>query len=139
MVEFLERVAGVPQEIFCRYNPCGTFQLGESEEGFQVMDKPGDAKYGMTEQQMIDSYKKLMQKGAKQFGIHAFLASTTTQNGYYPELASQLFRLAVRLRNVTGCHFSFINLSGGVGVDYRPEQPKCDIYTIGQGVHNKYQ
>ena len=74
MVEFLERVAGVPQEIFCRYNPGGTFQLGESEEGFQVMDKPGDAKYGMTEQQMIDSYKKLMQKGAKQFGIHAFLS-----------------------------------------------------------------
>ena len=87
MVEFLERVAGVPQEIFCRYNPGGTFQLGESEEGFQVMDKPGDAKYGMTEQQMIDSYKKLMQKGAKQFGIHAFLASNTISDAYYPELA----------------------------------------------------
>ena len=96
MVEFLERVAGVPQEIFCRYNPGGTFQLGESEEGFQVMDKPGDAKYGMTEQQMIDSYKKLMQKGAKQFGIHAFLASNTISDAYYPELAAILFRLAVR-------------------------------------------
>ena len=98
MVEFLERVAGVPQEIFCRYNPGGTFQLGESEEGFQVMDKPGDAKYGMTEQQMIDSYKKLMQKGAKQFGIHAFLASNTISDAYYPELAAILFRLAVQVQ-----------------------------------------
>ena len=138
MVDFLDRVAGVPETVFCRYNPGGTFSLGESEEGFQVMDKPGDAKYGMTEEQMIDSYKKLMAKGAKHFGIHAFLASNTTANDYYPELASQLFRLAVRLRNATGCHFSFVNLSGGVGVDYRPEQPSSDIALIGEGVHMKY-
>ena len=65
MVDFLDRVAGIPENIFCRYNPGGTFSLGESEEGFQVMDKPGDAKYGMTEEQMIDSYKKLAAKGAK--------------------------------------------------------------------------
>ena len=65
MVEFLERVAGVPENIFCRYNPGGTFSLGESEEGFQVMDKPGDAKYSMTEEQMIESYKKLAAKGAR--------------------------------------------------------------------------
>ena len=62
MVDFLDRVAGVPETVFCRYNPGGTFSLGESEEGFQVMDKPGDAKYGMTEEQMIDSYKKLAAK-----------------------------------------------------------------------------
>ena len=86
MVEFLERVAGVPENIFCRYNPGGTFSLGESEEGFQVMDKPGDAKYGMTEEQMIESYKKLAAKGAKNFGIHAFLASNTISDEYYPEL-----------------------------------------------------
>ena len=139
MVDFLDRVAGIPENIFCRYNPGGTFQLGESEEGFQVMDKPGDAKYGMTEEQMIDSYKKLMAKGAKNFGIHAFLASNTTANGYYPELASQLFRLAVRLRNATGAHISFIDLSGGIGVDYRPEQPRCDIGVIGEGVRVKYE
>ena len=124
MVEFLERVAGVPQEIFCRYNPGGTFQLGESEEGFQVMDKPGDAKYGMTEQQMIDSYKKLMQKGAKQFGIHAFLASNTISDAYYPELAAILFRLAVRVQQATGAHISYINLSGGVGIPYPRSRPR---------------
>ena len=95
MVDFLDRVAGVPETVFCRYNPGGTFSLGESEEGFQVMDKPGDAKYGMTEEQMIDSYKKLMAKGAKHFGIHAFLASNTISDAYYPELAAILFRLAV--------------------------------------------
>ena len=139
MVEFLERVAGVPQEIFCRYNPGGTFQLGESEEGFQVMDKPGDAKYGMTEQQMIDSYKKLMQKGAKQFGIHAFLASNTISDAYYPELAAILFQLAVRVQQATGAHISYINLSGGVGIPYRPEQTENDIMAIGEGVRKKFE
>ena len=98
MVDFLDRVAGIPENIFCRYNPGGTFQLGESEEGFQVMDKPGDAKYGMTEEQMIESYKKLMAKGAKNFGIHAFLASNTISDAYYPELAGILFQLAVRVQ-----------------------------------------
>ena len=139
MVEFLERVAGVPQEIFCRYNPGGTFQLGESEEGFQVMDKPGDAKYGMTEQQMIDSYKKLMQKGAKQFGIHAFLASNTISNDYYPALARILFKLAIDLQKETGAHIAFINLSGGVGIPYRPDQEPNDILAIGEGVRKVYE
>ena len=127
MVEFLERVAGVPENIFCRYNPGGTFRLGESEEGFQVMDKPGDAKYGMTEEQMIDSYKKLAAKGAKNFGIHAFLASNTISDEYYPELAAILFQLAVRVQKATGVHISYINLSGGVGIPYRPEQTENDI------------
>ena len=122
MVEFLERVAGVPENIFCRYNPGGTFSLGESEEGFQVMDKPGDAKYGMTEEQMIESYKKLAAKGAKNFGIHAFLASNTISDEYYPELAGILFQLAVRVQKATGVHIGYINLSGGVGIPYRPEQ-----------------
>ena len=96
MVDFLDRVAGVPENIFCRYNPGGTFQLGESKEGFQVMDNPGESKYGMTEEQMIDSYKKLAAKGAKNFGIHAFLASNTISDAYYPALAGILFELAVR-------------------------------------------
>ena len=116
MVDFLDRVAGVPETVFCRYNPGGTFSLGESEEGFQVMDKPGDAKYGMTEEQMIDSYKKLMAKGAKHFGIHAFLASNTISDAYYPELAAILFRLAVRVHEATGAHIGYINLSGGVAI-----------------------
>ena len=139
MVDFLDRVAGIPENIFCRYNPGGTFQLGESEEGFQVMDKPGDAKYGMTEEQMIDSYKKLAAKGAKNFGIHAFLASNTISDEYYPELAAILFQLAVRVQKATGVHIAYINLSGGVGIPYRPDQTENDIMAIGEGVRKKFE
>ena len=134
-VEFLERVAGqVPETVCLRYNPGGSFSLGNT-----IMDMPRDAKYGMTEDQMAGAINRLMKLGAKHFGIHAFLASNTTTNEYYPELAGNLFRLAVRLRNATGAHFSFINLSGGIGVDYRPEQPCCNIRIIGEGVRQRYE
>ena len=133
-VEFLERVAGVPETVCCRYNPGGVFSMGND-----IMDNPGEAKYGMTEQQMIRAYKKLMAKGARHFGIHAFLASNTVSNEYYPTLAGILFELAVRVKEATGAHISFINLSGGVGVDYRPEQPANDIMAIGEGVRRKFE
>ncbi len=133
-VEFLHRLVGqVPETVCLRYNPGGSFSLGNT-----IMDMPGQAKYGMTEDQMAGAITRLMQLGTKHFGIHAFLASNTTTNEYYPSLAANLFRLAVRLRNATGCHISFVNLSGGVGVDYRPEQPRCDIAAIGEGVHREY-
>ena len=135
-VEFLEEIAGdnMPETVCLRFNPGGSFSLGNT-----IMDMPRDAKYGMTEDQMAGAINRLQKLGVKHFGIHAFLASNTTANDYYPELAGQLFRLAVRLRNATGAHFSFINLSGGVGVDYRPEQPSSDIAYIGEGVRQKYE
>ncbi len=134
-VEFLHQVAGaVPETVCLRFNPGGSFSLGNT-----IMDMPRDAKYGMTEDQMAGAINRLMALGTKHFGIHAFLASNTTTNEYYPALAEQLFRLAVRLRNATGAHIAFINLSGGVGVDYRPEQPCCDIAAIGQGVKERYE
>ena len=135
-VEFLETICGgrTPETVCLRYNPGGSFSLGNT-----IMDMPRDAKYGMTEDQMAGAISRLMKLGTRHFGIHAFLASNTTANGYYPELASQLFRLAVRLRNATGCHIAFINLSGGVGVPYRPEQPASDIAIIGDGVRQKYE
>ena len=135
-VEFLANVTDgkVPETVCLRYNPGGSFSLGNT-----IMDMPRDAKYGMTEDQMAGAITRLMALGTKHFGIHAFLASNTTENGYYPELASRLFRLAVRLSKATGCHFSFMNLSGGVGVDYRPEQPKSDIAAIGEGVRKAYE
>ena len=132
MVDFLDRVAGVPETVFCRYNPGGTFSLGESEEGFQVMDRPGEAKYGMTEEQMADSFRRLKAKGARTFGIHAFLASNTISDEYYPQLAAILFRLAVRLSKAADVHIKYINLSGGVGIPYRPGQPENNIYAIGE-------
>ncbi len=133
-VDFLASLGQVPETVCLRYNPGGSFSLGNT-----IMDMPRDAKYGMTEDQMAGAINRLMKLGTKHFGIHAFLASNTTTNEYYPELAGQLFRLAVRLRNATGADFSFINLSGGIGVDYRPEQPRCDIRVIGDGVRTRYE
>ena len=133
-VDFLARMGDVPETVCLRYNPGGSFSLGNT-----IMDMPRDAKYGMTEDQMAGAINRLMKLGTKHFGIHAFLASNTTTNEYYPELAGQLFRLAVRLKNATGADFSFINLSGGIGVDYRPEQPCCDIKIIGDGVRVRFE
>ena len=133
-VDFLASMGPVPETVCLRYNPGGSFSLGNT-----IMDMPRDAKYGMTEDQMAGAITRLMKLGTKHFGVHAFLASNTTTNEYYPALAGQLFRLAVRLRNATGAHISFIDLSGGIGVDYRPEQPRCDIGVIGKDVRVKYE
>ena len=133
-VDFLASMGPVSETVCLRYNPGGSFSLGNT-----IMDMPRDAKYGMTEDQMAGAITRLMKLGTKHFGVHAFLASNTTTNEYYPALAGQLFRLAVRLRNATGAHISFIDLSGGIGVDYRPEQPRCDIGVIGEGVRVKYE
>ena len=133
-VDFLAKLGPVPETVCLRYNPGGSFSLGNT-----IMDMPRDAKYGMTEDQLGGAVLRLQKLGVKHFGIHAFLASNTTTNEYYPELAAKLFRLAVRLKNATGAHIAFINLSGGIGVDYRPEQPACDIRVIGQGVREKYE
>lgn len=139
-VDFLEQSIGcIPETVFCRYNPGGVFTLGESKEGFQVMDTPGEAKYGMTRPQLTEAFQMLKAKGAKDFGLHAFLASNTISNEYYPELAGILFRLAVELREETGCHIRHINLSGGIGIPYLPEQEAIDIAAVGEGVRRKYE
>lgn len=133
-IEFLEENAGIPETICCRYNPGGVFSLGTD-----IMDNPGDAKYGLTKEQMTDAYKKLIKKGAKHFGIHAFLASNTVSNEYYPTLAKILFELAVHLKNETGADISFINLSGGVGIPYTPDKEPNDIMVIGEGVKKAFE
>ena len=139
-IDFLKDTIGyIPKKVCCRYNPGGVFTLGESKEGFQVMDNPGDAKYGMTRTQISEAYKRMKAMGAEEFGIHAFLASNTLSNDYYPALARILFQLAVELKEETGCHITFINLSGGVGVPYRPEQQENDIEIIGEGVRRAYE
>ncbi len=139
-IDFLKDTIGyIPKKICCRFNPGGVFTLGESKEGFQVMDNPGDAKYGMTRPQISKAYQRLKELGAEEFGIHAFLASNTLSNDYYPALARILFQLAVELKQETGCHITFINLSGGVGVPYRPEQSANDIAVIGEGVRKAYE
>ena len=134
-----ETLGYIPETISCRFNPGGVFQLGESKEGFQVMDTPGDSKYGFTREQLFEGFKKLKRMGAKRFGIHAFLASNTLSNDYYPALAGILFELAAELEKETGCDIAFINLSGGVGIPYRPDQPANDIAAIGEGVRREFE
>ena len=139
-VDFLYKTLGrVPETVCCRFNPGGVFTLGESEEGFQVMDNPGQAKYGMTRPQLAQAFTRLRGLGAKHFGIHAFLASNTISNDYYPALARLLFQTAADVAEETGCHVAFINLSGGVGVPYHPGQSANDIAVIGEGVRKAYE
>ena len=128
----------LPKRMSCRYNPGGVFKLGESGEAVQVMDNPGDAKYGMTKEQLFEAYKRLADLGVEELGIHSFLASNTLSNDYYPALAKILFELAVEIKEVTGVSLKFINLSGGVGISYTPDAPQNDIAVIGEGVHKVY-
>ena len=133
-IEHLERAAGIPEIISCRYNPGGVFELGTD-----IMDNPGEAKFGMTKEQLFEAFAILKEKGAKTFGIHSFLASNTVTHLYYPELARQLFELAVEIKEKLGISLDFINLSGGIGVNYRPEQEPNDIALIGEGVRKVYE
>ncbi len=134
-IDFLEKTIGyIPETISCRYNPGGVFQISND-----IMDNPGDSKYGMTNEQLFDAYKVLMKKGAKRFGLHAFLASNTVTNEYYPMLAKVLFEVAVELKKETGADIQFINLSGGIGIPYRPDQEANDIRAIGEGVRRVYE
>ena len=134
-IDFLEKAIGyIPETISCRYNPGGLFKISND-----IMDNPGDAKYGMTTEQLFEAFKILKAKGAKKFGIHAFLASNTVTNEYYPMLAKVLFEVAVKLEKETGADIEFINLSGGVGIPYKPDQEPNDIRVIGEGVRKVYE
>ncbi len=132
-IEFLEQNGGIPKTVCLRFNPGGEFMLGN-----QIMGNPGDAKYGMTREQLAAAVKKLLSLGATEFGLHAFLASCTTDDNYYPTLARRLFRVAVELEKETGARFTFVNLSGGIGIPYRPYEKEVDIAFIGEEVAHAY-
>ena len=134
-IDFVEDILGkLPETMSCRYNPGGVFKMSNG-----IMDNPGDSKYGFTTEQMFEGYRILKEKGVKNFGIHAFLASNTVTNEYYPVLAKQLFELAVQLEKETGADIKFINLSGGVGIPYQPDQEPNDIRVIGEGVRKVFE
>lgn len=134
-IDFLEQTIGhIPETISCRYNPGGLFKISND-----IMDNPGDSKFGMTTEQIFEAFKILKEKGAKDFGIHAFLASNTVTNDYYPMLAKVLFEQAVKLQRETGVNIKFINLSGGIGIPYKPDQEPNDIRAIGDGVRRVYE
>ncbi len=131
--ELLDTLGYFPETMSLRYNPGGYFKISNT-----IMDNPQDAKYGMTTDQIIEGYRILKDKGVKRFGMHAFLASNTVTNDYYPTLAKQLFELAVRIKEEAGVSLDFINLSGGVGIPYKPDQKGNDILEIGAGVHKVF-
>ena len=133
-IDFLEKTTGIPKTICCRYNPGGTFTISTD-----IMDNPGEAKYGFTTEQLFEGFRILKEKGVENFGIHAFLASNTVTNEYYPALAKVLFETAVRLKQETGANITFINLSGGIGIPYRPDQEPNDIRVIGEKVREVYE
>ena len=133
-IDFLEKTAGIPETICCRFNPGGVFKMGTD-----IMDNPGDAKYGMTKEQLIEAFTRLKSLGAKRFGIHSFLASNTVTNEYYPTLAGILFELAVEVKEKTGVELAFINLSGGIGIPYTPDKEPNDIAVIGEGVRKQFE
>lgn len=134
-IEFLSTLAGFefPETMSLRYNPGGVFTMGT-----KIMDNPEESKFGMTKAQLIQGIKDLQKLGVKKFGMHSFLASNTVTNEYYPKLAQQLFELALEIREKTGVSLDFINLSGGIGVNYRPDEAPNNIAVIGEGVHRVY-
>ena len=133
-IDIFEKLCGLNETMSLRYNPGGVVTMSNG-----IMDNPGDAKYGLTDDQMYEAIKILMAKGVKHFGIHSFIASNTVTNEYYPMLAGKLFNLVVDLKEKTGCHFSFVNLSGGVGIPYKPDAVPNDIIAIGEGVREQYE
>ncbi len=133
-IDVLEKHGGVPETVCCRYNPGGDFKIGT-----EIMGNPGDAKYGFTYSQLQEGLKRLKALGTKRFGLHAFLSSNNTDTGYYPALAKILFACARDLAQETGLELAFINLSGGVGIPYRPEQEATDIMAVGEGVRQAYE
>lgn len=134
MIDFVKNTVGLPETVSLRYNPGGVFALGTD-----IMDNPEESKFGMTHAQLIQGFKDLKAAGVKTFGIHSFLASNTVTNDYYPALARQLFDLAVEIKEECGVELDFINLSGGIGVNYRPEETANDIAVIGEGVRKVYE
>ena len=133
-INILKENGGIPETICCRYNPGGDFTISGS-----IMGNPGESKYGFTYAQLEEGLKQLKELGAKEFGLHSFLSSNTVNVAYYPTLARILFNVGKEMQEKTGLKLAFINLSGGVGIPYRPEQEKTDIMAVGEGVRKAYE
>ena len=133
-VDTLAQNGGVPETVCLRFNPGGTFRIGNA-----IMGDPGDAKYGMTREQLTQALLRLKALGASRFGLHAFLSSNTTDPAYYPALARLLFQTGRDLMGESGMPLAFVNLSGGIGIPYRPDQPETDIRAVGEGVAREYR
>ncbi|HPY83018.1 MAG: diaminopimelate decarboxylase [Bacteroidales bacterium] len=131
-IAFLEEVAGIPDIISFRYNP------GELKSGNDIIGNPEEAKYGLTEAQIFEAYKIMKDKGVTRFGIHTMVASNELNSQYFIETADIMFSLMIKLNKQLGITFEFVNLGGGVGIPYKPEQNAVDIEYISKGIQKKY-
>jgi diaminopimelate decarboxylase len=131
-IEYLERTAGIPELISCRYNP------GPLKTGNAIIGKPEEAKYGLTREQILAAFPLLRDKGAKRFALHTMVASNELNVDYHIETGRILFTLAAELKAKTGIRLEFVNLGGGVGIPYRPEQEALDYLCLAGGLKKAY-
>ena len=132
-IDFLEKAAGIPDMICLRYNP------GPARKGNQIIGKPEEAKYGLTRGQMLEAYKIVKKKGAKRFGMHTMIVSNELNEDYFVETAKMMFELAVDVYKKTGVKVEFVNLGGGVGIPYKPEQEQVSYERVANGIRKAYE
>lgn len=132
-IDFLAAHGGIPERICLRYNPGGRLLIGSA-----IMGQPDVSKFGMTKQQIFSAVQRLQDMGVKRFGLHALLASNAADNNYYPANAMILFELAIELHQKLGAEIFMVNLSGGVGIPYKPEQTMPDIRSMGAAIQDTY-
>ncbi len=133
-VENLEKSCGIPETVCCRYNP-GEFRYATNA----ILGHMYDTKFGMKKDQLFEALRLLKEKGAKKFGLHAMLASCSLEQGYYPALAKELFGLVLEIRETLGITLSFVDMAGGIGIPYKPEEKAIDIAEAGKGVRRVYE
>jgi len=131
-IAYLEKYAGIPSLICFRYNP------GKLKKGNHIIGHPEEAKYGFTREQLFEGYKICKEKGVKRFGIHTMVASNELDPYYFVETAEILFQLIVEISQKLNIKFDFVNIGGGVGIPYRPEQKRIDLNVMSSGIRKKY-
>ena len=132
-LDFLEKNAGLPKILCFRYNP------GDLVEGNDIIGKPTEAKYGLTHDQLIEGYRRAKEKGVKRFGLHTMVASNERRTEAFLLTAKLMFTLACELKEKLAIEVEFVNLGGGFGIPYRPEEEPLNLIEIGEGIHKLYQ
>lgn len=132
-IEFLEKEAGLPELVCFRFNP------GPLKEGNTIIGNPEEAKYGFTKEQLFEGYRMLKEKGVKRFGLHTMVASNELEPSYFVETAKLLFEVIVEISNELDIRFDFVNLGGGIGIPYRPDQEPVPYDVIAKGVRDEYE
>lgn len=132
-IDTLEQSAGIPDLVSFRYNP------GDSRTGNVIIGQPREAKYGLTRDQILEAYRIIRSKGAKRFGLHTMVASNELENSYFVETARMLFELVAKIKRETGITIEFVNMGGGIGIPYRPEDEAVDLDKVSAGMRALYQ